>query len=297
MTVAGNKDDDAESFFRRLEKDEKFRKKVRDLLSDNYVTKEELHLLLEELKKQREDFNKQFKEQIAASDRRFSALIENMNERFEESNKRYEELREDTNKRFKELIDSMNKRFEESNKRYEELREDTNRRFEELREDMNKRFEEQDKRIDRRFDKVFERFDELSLALGHDFEEFNSYWLQTFLEELGYPKVDIKKKVFIDDNYEVFPDSKEVKIDLYNSDPLTIGEVTAITRRIDKITLFLRKLKFLEKRLGPAKYKLFITYYIQPEIRDEALKLLSEAGVDVILVRRHKVIKASDDKE
>ncbi|MHA1686083.1 MAG: hypothetical protein ACTSYD_06690 [Candidatus Heimdallarchaeaceae archaeon] len=319
MTISqSNKDEEIMEIVCRNLDNEKWRNRILDKLFLTYVKKDELKEVLEELKKQREDMNKRFEE----SDRRFKELIDSMNKRFEESNKRYEELREDMNKRFEEsnkryeelredmnkrfeavdkrfeavdkrfeeLIESMNKRFEAVDKRFEAV----DKRFEELIESMNKRFEEQDNRIDRRFDKVFERLDELSSALGHDFEEFNSYWLQTFLEELGYPRIKIQKKVFYDGDYEVFPDRKEVEVDLFNEDPLVIGEVTAIVRRIDKVTTFLRKISFLEKKFGPAKYKIFITYAIKPEIRDEAIKLLEEAKVETIILRRGKKTRFID---
>ena len=89
--------------------------------------------------------------------------------------------------------------------------------------------------------------DEYSNALGYDFEEFNSLCIQDYLRVQGYPKLEIKKKNFIDENYEVFPDSKDVEIDIYNEKPLVIGEVTAITRKIDKANLFIRKKDFLIK--------------------------------------------------
>jgi len=53
----------------------------------------------------------------------------------------------------------------------------------------------------------------------------------------------------------------------------------------------LRKVSFLEKKLGRAKYKLFITYIFDSNIRDETIRLLTNAGVDIILVSRHRLIK------
>ncbi len=104
--------------------------------------------------------------------------------------------------------------------------------------------------------------------------------------EQGYPKIKIEKKIFFDDKYEVFPDSKEVEIDLFNEKPLVIGEVTAIVRRIEKITTFLRKVEFIEKRFGKAEHKMFITYAIDIKIREEAIELLEKAGIKVIILRK-----------
>ncbi len=160
--------------------------------------------------------------------------------------------------------------------------------FQKALEAIDKRFEKFEDKMDTQFNKVFSRLDELSESFGHDFEEFNSYWLETFLEGQGYPKIDIKKKTFFDQQYEVFPNSKDVEIDLFNEEPLVIGEVTAIVKRIDKITTFLRKVAFIEKRFGKADHKLFITYVIESTIREEALELLEEAGIDIIILRDRK---------
>jgi hypothetical protein len=143
-------------------------------------------------------------------------------------------------------------------------------------------------RIDtnQRFEKVFERFDELSIALGHDFEEFNSLWLEDFLRNQGYPKLKIKKRSFYDENFQVFSDSNDVEIDVYHEDPLVIGEITAITKTIDKATLFLRKVEFIKKSNKKNPQIFFITYGFFPKIRDQALKLLEDAGVKVYTLRQ-----------
>ena len=174
-------------------------------------------------------------------------------------------------------------RLEQRLERLEQRLERLEQRFEEKVAEDRRRFD----RIDQRFDKVFERFDELSLALGHDFEEFNSHWLETFLVAQGFPKIEVRKRTFFDPEHMVFPDSTDVEVDLFNEDPLVVGEVTAIVRTIDKVTTFLRKVKFIESNMRrKADYKLFITYMIVPEIREEAKRLLEGAGVTVITLRQ-----------
>jgi hypothetical protein len=155
-----------------------------------------------------------------------------------------------------------------------------------LRIDSNKRFEAMQEQIDNRFDKVFDRFDELTIALGHDFEEFNSLWLQDFLRNQGYPKMSIKKKTFVDENFEVFPDSTDVELDIYCENPFVIGEVTAIVKNISKVTLFLRKVEFLKKLKKKEPQLFFVTYGFRPEFRDKALELLNDANVKVYTLRQ-----------
>ena len=89
---------------------------LRDILKDVFVGKEEIVLILNELRLQRESSDRRFEEML----KRFEAI----DKRFEAVDKRFEEMREDMNRRF------------------EEMREDMNRRFEEMREDMNARFKE-----------------------------------------------------------------------------------------------------------------------------------------------------------
>lgn len=182
-----------------------------------------------------------------------------------------------TKSEIKELLQTMNKRFEASDKHFERV----DKRFDKI-------FERFDG-IDYRIDKVYSRLDEMTIALGHDFEEFNSLWVQDFLRVQGYPKLTIKKKTFIDGEYIVHSDSKEVEVDVFNEKPLIICEITAITKNIEKVTKFLRTIKFLTSKFGEPHSLLFITYGFIPKIRDEALKLLEQAGVKVYSVRQKEV--------
>ena len=193
------------------------------------------------------------------------------------------ELRVESIKRFEAMQKQMDERFEAMQKQMDERFEESKRRFEAMQKQIDERFAA----VDERFDRIDRRLDEFSLALGHDFEEFNSYWLETFLIERGYPKIRVQKRHFYDKDYSVFPDSNDVEIDLFNEDPLVIGEVTAIVRSITKVTVFLRKLKFLEDLFErKAEYKVFITYLVEPEIREEIERLLKKHGVQLFMLRR-----------
>ncbi len=246
-------------------------------------SRERFETMQQQIDRRFEESDKRFEAMQQESRERFETMQQQIDRRFEESDKRFEAMQQESRERFETMQQQIDRRFEESRKRFEAMQQQIDRRFEE----SDKRFEAMQQQIDRRFDKVFERFDELSLALGHDFEEFNSYWLETFLLEQGYPKVAIKKRHLFDKNYTVFPNSKDVEVDLFNEEPLVIGEVTAIVRSIDKVTVFLKKIKFIEKELErEAEYKIFITYAIDPEIREEAVRLLKEGGVTLFTLRR-----------
>ncbi len=176
-------------------------------------------------------------------------------------------------------LEQVDKRLEQVDKRLEQV----DKRFEQV----DKRFDEMQKNMDYKFDKVFSRFDDLSMSLGHDFEEFNSLWLQEYLMVQGFQKLDIKKKTFYDKDYSVFPDNKDIEIDIFNDDPLIIGEVTAITKTIAKVNIFLKKIKFIEKLFEEkAHTRLFITYAFKPEISDEAISLLEKNEVKLFVLRQ-----------
>ena len=177
----------------------------------------------------------------------------------------------------------MNQEFEASNKRFEALQKEIKQGIKE----NDNRFEE----TDRRFDKILDRLDNIFVTLGHDFEEFNSLWLQDYFRNLGYPKLTFKKRTFYDENYEVFSDSNDVEVDVFNEKPLIIGEVTIIVRKISKVTIFLRKVDFLKKKFGEPYAVIFVTYGFLPRIRDKALELLENAGVKVYTIRQREVNK------
>ena len=94
----------------------------------------------------------------------------------------------------------------------------------------------------------------------------------------------MKKQQFEDNDYKVFTDSKMVEIDLFNEKPLVVGEVTAITRQIKKVTTTIRKAKFIEELYGEVATKLFVTYAIVPEIKQEVEQLLEKAGFETIVL-------------
>jgi hypothetical protein len=253
--------------------------KYRDQLAElfdpgEFVRRDELTTLLEEIKQLRIESDKRFND----SNKRFDALQQQIDKNAK-----------DTNKRFDALQQQIDKNARDTDKRFNAMQEQMDKRFDAMQEQMDKRFNAFQEQMDKRFDKVFERFDEFSIALGHDFEEFNSLWLQDYLRVQGFPKLKIKKVTIYDENYEVFPDSTEVELDVFNEKPFIIGEITAITKNIDKVNLFLRKVEFMKKRNKTDPQLFYVTYGFKPQIRDKALELLEKANVKVFTVRQKDV--------
>ena len=100
MTIAkDNKanEDLFEQFYQRLEQDIELRNKFISLLNPDYVRRDELSKVLEELKEQREDFNKHFEK-----------IILEMNKRFEKVDERFEQITLEMNKRFDKVFARLN---------------------------------------------------------------------------------------------------------------------------------------------------------------------------------------------
>ena len=260
--------------------------------TSDIVKKDSIEVLIRHL-------DNRFDKQLEASNKRFEEQRADFNKRFEENDKRLEELRNDFNKRFEEndkrleeLRNDFNKRFEENDLKLEKLRIDTNKRFEENGKRLDALIAKLDKRfdgVDRRIDKLYDRVQEMSIAFGHDFEEFNTLWMNDFLRAQGYKNIRLERKIFIDEEYVVNDATKNVEIDIFNEDPLVIGEVTSVVKNLSKVTKFIRKVKFLSSKFGEPVSVIFITYGFKPDIRDDALRVLQNNNVKTFTLRQREV--------
>jgi len=241
--------------------------------TSDIVKKDSIEVLIKHL-------DNRFDKQLEASNKRFEEQRADFNKRFEENDKRLEELRND-----------FNKRFEENDLKLEKLRIDTNKRFEENGKRLDALIAKLDKRfdgVDRRIDKLYDRVQEMPIAFGHDFEEFNTLWMNDFLRAQGYKNIRLERKIFIDEEYVVNDATKNVEIDIFNEDPLVIGEVTSVVNFF-KVTKFIRKVKFLSSKFGEPVSVIFITYGFKPDIRDDALRVLQNNNVKTFTLRQREV--------
>jgi len=193
-------------------------------------------------------------------------LWENQNKLWESQNKLWQEvrsLRENQEKLWEEvrsLREGQNKLWEEvrslresQEKLWEEvrsLREGQNKLWEEvksLREGQNKLWENQEKlwqevrslresqnkllrrviNLERSFKTFYYKdFRELGRAVGMTLEHYAASFLRMYLRERGYPeeKTDVRahEKFMIND--------REIEVDVFNKDPLIVGEVTTYIR-------------------------------------------------------------------
>jgi len=162
-----------------IKKDDEFRLALIGALSEGFITRTEYRILLDELKKLREDFNKYLKELVEMRNE-IMALREDFNRQFELHSKAIEELRADTNslrREITQLREDFNRQFELHSKAIEELRADTNslrREITQLREDFNKRFEFHSKVIEELRDDFNKRLEEHSREIKNLWTEIKN---------------------------------------------------------------------------------------------------------------------------
>ncbi|MBD3195447.1 MAG: hypothetical protein GF317_10355 [Candidatus Lokiarchaeota archaeon] len=156
-----------------------------------------------------------------------------------------------------ELTRAMDKRFEAMQKSMDERFEAMDKRFEAMQKSMDERFEA----IDKRFERVDRRFDHLEFqnkemksileniqqSLERPFEQFGRNVIIKLLKSEGYEKISLEPQKLKDPEFFVSDNTTEVEIDGLSLDPPIIVEITSILRTKNKIDIFLRKKKFLEK--------------------------------------------------
>jgi len=278
-------------FLELLKKDVEFRYAVAGYLG-----------LLEILKRldRLEEGQNRLWEEVRALREGQTKLWENQNRLWEEvralregQNRLWEEvkaLREGQNRLWEEvkaLREGQNKLWENQNRLWEEvkaLREGQNRLWEEvraLREDHN--------RLWRSFRSFLRDFRELGRAVGMTLDHYTASLLAAYLEEKGYPA----EKVDIQVNVKFMVDGRTIEVDIFNRDPLIIGEVTTYIRsseearkEIEKLT---EKKQEIEKIHGR---KAEITILAAANVEKEALKTLEEIagekGITLIVGREVK---------
>ncbi len=165
--------------------------------------------------------------------KRLDALTEELKKLWENQNKLWEEVRS--------LREGQNKLWENQNKLWEEvraLREEQNRLWEEvkaLREGQNKLWENQNKLWESQQklweevkalregqNKLWKNFRELGRAVGMTLDHYTAAFLEEYLEREGYPE----EKVHISVNTKFMINGREIEVDIFNRDPLIVGEVT-----------------------------------------------------------------------
>jgi hypothetical protein len=240
-------------------------------------------LLLDDLRKDREEQTRKWEEQ--------NKKWEEQNKRLEEQNKRWEgqdKKWEEQNKRWEE----QNKRWERQDKKWEEQNkrlEEQNKKWEEQDkkwEEQNKRWEEQNKKWEenqeeiRKLYRAFTRKHDTTLgALGARWgirsEESFRNALKDILKDFDITVLNIKE---YDGEGEVFGRPADIELDIIiTNGTLMISELKSAMSRADMFA-FYKKAKFYEKIHNREADRLIV---ISPMVDDKAREVSRELGIKI----------------
>ena len=239
--------------------------------------------ILKELKALREQFNKMLKNQTEIRD----TLVKLSQEQVA--------LRDDFNRmsqeqtRLREEMMALREDFNKLSQEQARLREDFNRMSQEqtrLREDFNKMLEEIRKlwvvhrelrtEVERLRSDILVGFDSVRRFAGLTFEEFVREMLSGRLQLMGVLTRGVKlRKVIIDGE----------EINLFNDDPLIVGEVTSYTDSVDEVDKLIRKARIAEKKYG-RKASLYLIILTAPkDVAKEIKRRAAEENIELIIGR------------
>jgi uncharacterized protein YoxC len=235
--------------------------------------------LWEEVKQLREGQNKLWEE--------VKALREGQEKLWDGQNKLWEEvkqLREGQNKLWEEvkalregqekLWDGQNKLWEGQNRLWEEVKA--------LREGQEKLWASH-----RRLENYMRSaFGELRTALGVTYEMHAAAYLTMMLYEMGYEKAEVVSKSFVEDG-------EIVKVDLFNEEPLVVGEVTLAVKDVGdaerEVEKVMRRVGLVERVFGRRVFMAILSVAnLYPEAADTLKSLAARNGIRLILGREIK---------
>jgi uncharacterized protein YoxC len=228
--------------------------------------------LWEEVKQLREGQNKLW-EEVKALREGQEKLWEEVKQLREGQNKLWEEvkaLREGQEK----LWDGQNKLWEGQNRLWEEVKA--------LREGQEKLWASH-----RRLENYMRSaFGELRTALGVTYEMHAAAYLTMMLYEMGYEKAEVVSKSFVEDG-------EIVEVDLFNEEPLVVGEVTLAVRDVGdaerEVEKVMRRVGLVERVFGRRVFMAVLSVAnLYPEAADILKSLAARNGIRLILGREIK---------
>lgn len=184
---------------------------------------------------------------------------------------------------YNEILRKLSEHDEKFNSILEEiklLREGQEKLWEEvkaLREEQNKLWEGQN-RLWKEVKYLRAEVDSFGKAVGRTLEDYTAAFVRVILEDKGYSKekVNIRKTTIIHDN-------KIVEIDIFNEDPLIVGEVTTYLDTVEQAKEEINKILY-DKEVVERKFK-----------RKVEMKILAVANVPSNVLEELK--KLTEDNE
>jgi len=264
------------TFIELLEKDVEFRYAVAGYLGLSEILRsieklwEEVRSLREEVRKLWENQNKLWENQNRLWEE-VRSLREETKKLWENQNRLWEEvraLREGQNK----LWENQNKLWENQNRLWEEvkaLREGQNRLWEEvrgLREDF--------RRLERRVSRLERGMSSLAMTVGVTLDYYTAAFIEELLRDLGIPEEKIRIKVNI---VLRNPEGVEREVDIFNRDPLIVGEVTTYIGSVEdvkeEVGKVLEDARFVESMFGS---KVYMAVLAVENISEDVVKCLED---------------------
>jgi uncharacterized protein YoxC len=200
-------------------------------------------------------------------------LREGQEKLWEAQNRLWEEvkaLREGQEK----LWDGQNKLWEGQNRLWEEVKA--------LREGQEKLWASH-----RRLENYMRSaFGELRTALGVTYEMHAAAYLTMMLYEMGYEKAEVVSKSFVEDG-------EIVEVDLFNEEPLVVGEVTLAVKDVGdaerEVEKVMHRVGLVERVFGRRVFMAILSVAnLYPEAADTLKSLAARNGIRLILGREIK---------
>jgi uncharacterized protein YoxC len=286
-------------FLKLLDEDKEFRYTVAGYLGLGEILKrldsieENIRKIWEEIRRLREGQEKLWEAQNRLWEE-VKALREGQEKLWDGQNKLWEEV--------KQLREGQNKLWEE----VKALREGQEKLWEEvklLREGQNKLWEGQNRLWEevkalregqeklwashRRLENYMRSaFGELRTALGVTYEMHAAAYLTMMLYEMGYEKAEVVSKSFVEDG-------EIVEVDLFNEEPLVVGEVTLAVKDVGdaerEVEKVMRRVGLVERVFGRRVFMAVLSVAnLYPEAADALKSLAARNGIRLILGREIK---------
>jgi uncharacterized protein YoxC len=286
-------------FLKLLDEDKEFRYTVAGYLGLGEILKrldsieENIRKIWEEIRGLREGQERLWEGQNRLWEE-VKALREGQEKLWDGQNKLWEEV--------KQLREGQNKLWEE----VKALREGQEKLWEEvklLREGQNKLWEGQNRLWEevkalregqeklwashRRLENYMRSaFGELRTALGVTYEMHAAAYLTMMLYEMGYEKAEVVSKSFVEDG-------EIVEVDLFNEEPLVVGEVTLAVKDVGdaerEVEKVMRRVGLVERIFGRRVFMAVLSVAnLYPEAADTLKSLAARNGIRLILGREIK---------
>jgi uncharacterized protein YoxC len=286
-------------FLKLLDEDKEFRYTVAGYLGLGEILKrldsieENIRKIWEEIRGLREGQEKLWEGQNRLWEE-VKALREGQEKLWDGQNKLWEEV--------KQLREGQNKLWEE----VKALREGQEKLWEEvklLREGQNKLWEGQNRLWEevkalregqeklwashRRLENYMRSaFGELRTALGVTYEMHAAAYLTMMLYEMGYEKAEVVRKSFVEYG-------EIVEVDLFNEEPLVVGEVTLAVKDVGdaerEVEKVMRRVGLVERVFGRRVFMAVLSVAnLYPEAADTLKSLTARNGIRLILGREIK---------